>query len=85
MAHRCVRARLSPRAAWLLSVTAQASLKFWPFVHLVTFSPLVPLELKPLWVDAVEVVWVAILSRVNAREHEPGPVGENAQAERARA
>ena len=28
-----------------------------------------PLELKLLWIDAVEIVWVAILSRVNAREH----------------
>ena len=48
----------------------QASIKFWPLVHLVTFSPLVPLELKLLWVDAVEIVWVAILARVNAREAE---------------
>ena len=35
---------------------------------LLTFSPLIPIELKLLWVDAVEVVWIAILSRVNARE-----------------
>ena len=46
----------------------KASLRFWPLVHLVTFSPLVPLELKLLWIDAVEIVWIAILSRVNARE-----------------
>jgi len=45
-----------------------ASIRFWPFVHLVTFSPLVPLELKLLWIDAVEIVWVTILSRINARE-----------------
>ena len=49
---------------------AQASLRFWPFIHLLTFSPLIPIELKLLWVDAVEVVWIAILSRVNARENE---------------
>ena len=41
---------------------------FWPFVHLITFSDLVPLQLKVLWVDVMEIVWVAILSRVNARE-----------------
>ena len=46
----------------------KASVKFWPAVHLVTFSPLVPLELKLLWIDAVEIIWVAILSRINARE-----------------
>ena len=62
------------RTHWGPVFPAQASLRFWPFIHLLTFSPLIPIELKLLWVDAVEVVWIAILSRVNAREDdEPEP------------
>lgn len=46
----------------------QASIRFWPIVHLLTFSPLIPLELKLLWIDLMEIVWISILARVNARE-----------------
>ena len=53
----------------------KASLKFWPAVHLITFSTLVPLELKLLWIDLMEIVWIAILSNVNSRE-EPGAPAE---------
>jgi protein Mpv17 len=53
----------------------QASIKFWPVVHLVTFSPLIPLELKLLWIDGMEIIWISILSRVNARENEAGSAG----------
>lgn len=51
-----VRATLWPalRSAW----------RFWPFVHTVSFSHAVPLDLKLLWVDCMEVVWVTILSKV---------------------
>ena len=51
-----VRATLWPalRSAW----------RFWPFVHTVSFSHAVPLDLKLLWVDVMEVVWVTILSKV---------------------
>lgn len=38
--------------------------RFWPFVHTVSFSHAVPLDLKLLWVDIMEVVWVTILSKV---------------------
>jgi protein Mpv17 len=38
--------------------------RFWPFVHTISFSHAVPLDLKLLWVDAMEVVWVTILSKV---------------------
>ena len=38
--------------------------RFWPFVHTVSFSHAVPLDLKLLWVDCMEVVWVTILSKV---------------------
>lgn len=39
--------------------------RFWPFVHTISFSHAVPMDLKLLWVDAMEVVWVTILSKVN--------------------
>ncbi|CAE7303988.1 Pxmp2 [Symbiodinium pilosum] len=41
-----------------------SSWRFWPFVHLVTYSPLMPIEFKVLWNDVAEVVWVAILSYI---------------------
>mmetsp|Transcript_12450 Transcript_12450/g.15592 ORF Transcript_12450/g.15592 Transcript_12450/m.15592 type:complete len:303 (-) Transcript_12450:63-971(-) len=41
-----------------------ASIRFWPLVHLVTFT-VIPLELQLLWVDVAEIIWVCILSGVN--------------------
>jgi hypothetical protein len=38
--------------------------RFWPFVHTVSFSHAVPMDLKLLWVDMMEVIWVTILSKV---------------------
>lgn len=46
----------------------RVSLRFWPVVHTVTFSALIPSELKLLWVDACEIIWIAILSQVNNDE-----------------
>ena len=59
------------RAAW---PSLKRSWQFWPMVHLVTFG-LVPQHLRVLWVDCVEVVWVAVLascvsSAVDATPHE---------------
>lgn len=42
----------------------RTSWRFWPFVHAVSFSHAVPLDLKLLWVDVMEVVWVTLLSKV---------------------
>ena len=42
----------------------RSSWRFWPFVHCISFSHLVPLDLKLLWVDVMEIVWVTILSKV---------------------
>jgi len=42
----------------------RTSWRFWPFVHTVSFSHAVPLDLKLLWVDAMEVAWVTLLSKV---------------------
>jgi len=42
----------------------RTSWRFWPFVHAISFSHAVPLDLKLLWVDVMEVVWVTLLSKV---------------------
>ncbi|KAL3908395.1 MAG: hypothetical protein SGPRY_009817 [Prymnesium sp.] len=42
----------------------RVSWRFWPFVHCISFSHAVPLDLKLLWVDVMEIVWVTLLSRV---------------------
>ena len=67
-----VRATTWPalRSAW----------RFWPFVHTVSFSHAVPLDLKLLWVDVMEVVWVTILSKV-ANEDKNAKLKENPDAE----
>lgn len=64
----------------LISAT-MSSWRFWPFVHLVTYSQLMPIQFKVLWNDIAEVVWVAILSvitnarqEMETREEKPGDV-----------
>lgn len=39
-----------------------AGWRLWPFVHMLTFSGLIPMQYRLLFVDAVEVIWVVILS-----------------------
>ena len=58
--------RSSPRQTWRRVKQAAwpslvSSWRFWPAVHALTFS-VVPVHLRVLWVDAIEIVWVAILS-----------------------
>lgn len=43
-----------------------AGWRFWPLAHAVTYG-FVPLHLRVLWVDVLEVAWVAILSTQIAR------------------
>ena len=43
-----------------------SSWRFWPAVHVISYSPLIPFELKVLWIDTMEIFWVAILSVINA-------------------
>ena len=47
--------------------TLRSSWRYWPFVHLLTFS-VVPLHLRVLWVDVMEVGWVCLLSLCMARK-----------------
>lgn len=61
-----VLARRSPKEVWRRVKSSswpalRSSWRFWPAVHALTFS-IVPMHLRVLWVDAVEVVWVAILA-----------------------
>jgi len=58
--------RSSLRDAWnKVRATAwsclKAGWKFWPAAHLITYS-VVPLQMRVLWVDLLEIIWVAILS-----------------------
>ena len=43
-----------------------AGWRFWPFAHAITYS-IIPLHLRVLWVDVLEVIWVAVLSTCVAR------------------
>jgi hypothetical protein len=54
--------------------------RFWPFVHTISFSHAVPIDLKLLWVDIMEVVWVTILSKV-ANEDKNAKLKEEAIVE----
>mmetsp|Transcript_21845 Transcript_21845/g.52191 ORF Transcript_21845/g.52191 Transcript_21845/m.52191 type:complete len:190 (-) Transcript_21845:240-809(-) len=44
--------------------------RFWPFVHMVTFSSFVAPELKLLFIDVMEIAWVTILATIVNREDE---------------
>jgi len=44
----------------------KAGWRFWPLAHALTYS-VIPLHLRVLWVDALEVGWVTILSTCIAR------------------
>jgi protein Mpv17 len=50
----------------------KTSWRFWPFVHCISFSHAVPLDLKLLWVDVMEIVWVTLLSRVANKDAAEG-------------
>mmetsp|Transcript_30646 Transcript_30646/g.50794 ORF Transcript_30646/g.50794 Transcript_30646/m.50794 type:complete len:421 (-) Transcript_30646:663-1925(-) len=41
-----------------------AGWRFWPFVHCISFSSLLPVTFKLLFIDVMEVIWVTILARV---------------------
>jgi len=50
------------RARATLALSMLSSWCFWPFVHLITYSPFMPIDFKVLWNDVMEILWVAILS-----------------------
>jgi protein Mpv17 len=75
-----------PRDVWKdVKATTWPALKsawrFWPFVHTISFSHAVPMDLKLLWVDAMEVVWVTILSKVANEDKDAARQLEEEQGE----
>lgn len=60
-----------------------AGWKLWPFAHLVTYG-VVPVEQRVLWVDSVELIWVAILSIIsNEKAEERREVNEELGIEKS--
>lgn len=49
-----------------------AGWRFWPLAHALTYS-VVPLPLRVLWVDVLEIAWVAILSTKVASSQPQSP------------
>ena len=60
----------------------RTSWRFWPFVHTVSFSHAIPLDLKLLWVDAMEVVWVTLLSKVANDDKEAAKTLSDGEAQK---
>jgi protein Mpv17 len=52
-----------------------SGLKFWPFVHIITYG-VIPVENRTLFVDAVEIVWVVILSTQAAAVEKEGTISD---------
>lgn len=50
-----------------------SSWRFWPLVHVITYSPFMPIEFKVLWNDVAEIAWVAILSVIANNERAEHP------------
>jgi len=64
-----------------------SSWRFWPAVQLISFSPLIPVDFKLLWIDTMEILWVAYLSTTITNSAAPGerdaiPWGEGWEARR---
>lgn len=41
-----------------------SSWRFWPLIHCCSFSKAIPKDLKLLFIDCMEIIWVTILSTV---------------------
>lgn len=41
-----------------------SSWRFWPLIHCCSFSNAIPVNLKLLFIDCMEIIWVTILSTV---------------------
>mmetsp|Transcript_44034 Transcript_44034/g.81856 ORF Transcript_44034/g.81856 Transcript_44034/m.81856 type:complete len:250 (+) Transcript_44034:55-804(+) len=64
--------------------TMEANLKFWPCVHLITYS-VIPLHYRVIWVTAAGTVWSIFLSFMandfhEDKEHGTEPAGKRADA-----
>lgn len=58
-----------------------SSWRFWPLIHCLSFSSLIPKDFKLLFIDLMEIIWVTILSSVANKDREaadgdaPSPSG----------
>ncbi|CAM9940063.1 unnamed protein product, partial [Sphacelaria rigidula] len=57
-----------------------SSWRFWPLIHCVSFSSIIPTDLKLLFIDCMEIIWVTILSTVANKDREGEGEGEEALA-----
>lgn len=74
------------RARQVLVPAMVSSWRFWPAVQLISYSPLIPVDFKLLWIDTMEILWVAYLSAtINGTpgERESIPWGEGRLVDRA--
>lgn len=49
-----------------------SSWRFWPLIHCFSFSNIIPTDLKLLFIDCMEIIWVTILSTVANKDRQPG-------------
>ena len=62
-----ILSKMTPREAFtrareVLVPAMVSSWRFWPVVQLISYSPLIPVDFKLLWIDTMEILWVAYLS-----------------------
>ena len=53
-----------------------SSWRFWPLIHCVSFSTFIPKDLKLLFIDCMEIIWVTILSTVANKDRSSDDEGE---------
>lgn len=47
-----------------------SSWRFWPLIHCCSFSKAIPKDLKLLFIDCMEIIWVTILSTVANKDRQ---------------
>lgn len=62
-----------PRVSRVFWPSLKRAWMFWPQVHCLTYS-IVPNHLRVLWIGAVEIVWVSLLSAVNHKQKDKADV-----------
>ncbi|CAM9366423.1 unnamed protein product, partial [Phaeothamnion confervicola] len=62
-----IKASIDTDTAW---PALSSSWRFWPLIHCVSFSNAIPKDLKLLFIDCMEVVWVTILSTVANKDNQ---------------
>ncbi|CAM9511773.1 unnamed protein product [Choristocarpus tenellus] len=54
-----------------------SSWRFWPLIHCVSFSTFIPVDLKLLFIDCMEIIWVTILSTVANKDRKNAVENDN--------